>query len=96
MSEWKKRPNVPESHPFREIYNDFLDSSREELLEWIDELKQDRNAALEEKKKGKRTYDHFIKQRMIDTAIEAYYWKFLNKETRIPEEDDEEKNEDPC
>lgn len=83
MSEWKKRPKVHEDHPFREIYNSFLDSDREELLVWIDQLKQERNAAQEEREQGKRTFDHFIKQRMMDTAIEAYYWKYLNKETKM-------------
>lgn len=89
MTEWKKRPIVPKSHPFREIYNNFLDSSREEILEWLEELKKDRNTALEAKRKGKRTFDHFIKQRMMDTAVEAYYWKFLNKETKIDDVDED-------
>ncbi|WP_154664011.1 hypothetical protein [Bacillus cihuensis] len=39
-----------------------------------------------------KTFDHFIKQRMIDTEI-AYYWKFLNKDKKIDEIDEKVKGD---
>lgn len=79
--EWKHRPNV-DHHIFGEIYNKWLDSNKDELLEVIQKTTQDRWDYLKEDKEKRVVGDGF-RENMVDEAIKIYYFKFINKNNRI-------------
>ncbi|MCK2000506.1 hypothetical protein MZM54_03745 [[Brevibacterium] frigoritolerans] len=79
--EWKHRPNV-DHHIFGELYNMWLDSNKDELLEVIQKTTQDRWDFLKEDKEKRVVGDGF-REKMVDEAIKIYYFKFINKNTRI-------------
>ncbi|SEP61435.1 hypothetical protein SAMN05216232_0354 [Virgibacillus subterraneus] len=75
MTEWKHRPTVSDSHPFKEEYDNMLDADRDYF-----KIRYEVN---ESEKSGDSSIDNYFAKKMVDNPIEVYYWKFINKETRI-------------
>jgi hypothetical protein len=93
MTEWKRRPKVPDGHPFKEQFDDMLDSDRDRLLGLIEHyIKMRREAIQKEKEEGSSLYISMDKNR-VDDPIEVYYWKYINKETRVQEGEIEQKKD---
>ncbi len=73
-------------HPFKEEYDRLLDMNRDELLH---EIKKHIDDYFEYKlsvKNRKADINEFFRGNWHVNSIETYYWKFINKETKVDEE----------
>jgi hypothetical protein len=86
---WENRPQISEYHPFKKEYEELCDMSRDELLKAIKihiddyfEIKSKR----ERKNQEASHLSDFIMENWYENSIETFYWKFINKKTKVTEE----------
>lgn len=86
MNDWKHRPQISDAHLFKEQYDDILDANKDDLLDIIEHYIQMRRAAIELEEKGEKSVYTFLDKKRIDDAIEVYFYKFINKTTKVDDE----------
>jgi hypothetical protein len=84
---WDNRPSISKYHPFKEEYERLLGLNEDELLmeikNHVDDyfrVKSKRNQQI------KINLDELIKEQWHKNSIETFYWKFINKSTKVKEE----------
>ncbi|MEA3321509.1 MAG: hypothetical protein U9Q88_15985 [Bacillota bacterium] len=84
---WENRPSISESHPFKEEYELLLDLNRDELLIEIKNHIDDYFEIKSKKEqKGKLNLNEFLWFKWHENSIETFYWKFINKNTKVKDE----------
>ncbi|MFE7061617.1 hypothetical protein ACFVAD_05570 [Sutcliffiella sp. NPDC057660] len=84
---WQNRPSISEYHPYKEEYEQLLDLNRDELLFEIKTHIDDYFEAKSKKEQeGKLNLNEFFKLNWHENSIETFYWKFINKNTKIKDE----------
>lgn len=85
---WENKPKISEFHPFKEEYEELCEMSRDELLKAI-KIHIDDYFEIKSKKEenqGESDLSDFILEKWHENSIETFYWKFINKNTKVSEE----------
>jgi hypothetical protein len=86
---WDNRPQISEYHPYKEEYEELCDMSRDELLKAI-RIHIDDYFQIKSKKERENHVEadisDFIMEKWHENSIETFYWKFINKKTKVLEE----------
>ncbi|MFI8688533.1 hypothetical protein [Rossellomorea sp. NPDC077527] len=84
---WENKPQISEYHPFKTEYEELCMMSRDELLKAI-KIHIDDYFEIKSKRKNQEVsqMSDFIMEKWHENSIETFYWKFINKETKVTEE----------